>query len=73
MADIAPQELLADPRRGRAIDRLHPIGVRDRMPLLIAVCVDGTLWQLDQQQCHPAWERLPSIPVGDDCQDGAPE
>lgn len=70
MADIVPQEL-RDAPRGRAIERLYPIGVRDRMPLIIAVCVDGSLWQLDQQQCHPAWERLPSIPDGDAGQDDA--
>jgi len=62
MADIMPASTL----QSRPIDRLYPVGVREGNPILVAVCTDHSIWQLDQRHVQPMWERLPAIPSADD-------
>jgi len=74
MHDIPPAGMEADlatPQPApRPIERLFPVGVRDGMPVLVALCTDHTIWQLDQRAPSPYWEQLPSIPGAPD--DGHP-
>jgi len=78
MPDIPPASMEADlaaaaaPTRinPRPIERLYTLGIRDSPPILVAICTDHTIWQLDQRAVFPAWEQLPSIPGAPD--DGHP-
>lgn len=69
MPDIPPAGMEADLATAQAacrpIERLFPVGVRDGMPVLVAICTDHSMWQLDQRQAFPEWERLPNIPLDD--------
>ncbi len=69
MPDIPPAGMEADLAAAqpacRPIQRLFPVGVRDGMPVLVAICTDHSMWQLDQRAALPQWERLPSIPLAD--------
>lgn len=60
MHDIPPASMA---RSNRTIARVFPVGQRDGAPLLIAVCDDGSIWQLDQRGWFPEWEQLPAIPL----------
>jgi hypothetical protein len=64
MPDIAPASMAADlaPTQPRPIERLYTLGVRDCPPILVAICADNTIWQLDQRLVGAAWEQLPPIP-----------
>lgn len=46
----------------RPIDRLYTIGVKDGPTVLVAICADSTIWELDRRGGATAWARLPSIP-----------
>jgi len=59
MPDIPPASMAGSTR---TIARLFPIGQRDGAPMLVAVCDDGSIWQLDQRGAYREWEQLPGIP-----------
>lgn len=77
MHDIPPASMVADfaqdvgQPRPRPIERLYTLGVRDGLPILVAICVDHTIWQLDQRYPVADWQQLPSIPGITDASDDA--
>ncbi len=48
----------------RQVERLYTIGVKDGPPILVAICADGTMWELIRSMRPDAWRPLPHIPGG---------
>lgn len=69
MNDITPSS------SPRLVTRIYPIGVKDGPAVLIAICSDGSMWELDRRAAYQGgssliasheWERLPQIPEFDE-------